>query len=136
MLGQVVSSREALAAHLAVVGALSRMDAEVPCQVGLAAEGTAAEQAHEWALARVLADMQLEVLLGAHALTAKGAGKAALLALSKHAVQAVLRVAEGVRATVGRHGESKGERVDGVVLFGVGPRLVAAATPAAGSPGT
>jgi len=59
MFGQVVGSGETLAAHLAVVRPLAGVDAQVPGQIALAAESTAAEQARERSFTRVLAHVQL-----------------------------------------------------------------------------
>lgn len=78
MLGEIVGPGEALAAHLTVVRPLAGVDAQVPRQVALAAEGATAEQADERPFAGVLAHVQLQVLLGSHALAAERAGKAPL----------------------------------------------------------
>lgn len=78
VLGEVVGAREALAARLAVVGPLARVDAQVACQVALAAKRAPAEQTHERTLARVLAHVQLQVLLRPHALPAERASESPL----------------------------------------------------------
>lgn len=123
VLGQVVGAREALAARLAVVGPLARVDAQVARQVALAAERAPAEQAHERPLARVLAHVQLQVLLRTHALPAEWARELPLLVslslvvaheAEKAGVGAGAFVLEAVRArlvlrTV-RHGADAGER--------------------------
>lgn len=75
VLGEVVGAREALAARLAVVGPLARVDAQVPRQVALTAERAPAEQAHERTLARVLPHVQLQVLFRPHAFSTEWASE-------------------------------------------------------------
>lgn len=62
--GEVVGPRKALATHLAVIGALARVDAQVPRQVTLATERSATEQTCKGALTRVFPHVQLEVFFG------------------------------------------------------------------------
>lgn len=77
VLGQVVGTRETLAARLAMVRPFAGVDAQVTRQIGFAAESAAAEQADERPFAGVLAHVQLQVLLGADALAAERTGEAA-----------------------------------------------------------
>jgi len=57
--GEVVGPGETLTTHLAVVRPLAGVDTQVPGQIALTAERTAAEQARERPFTRVLAHVQL-----------------------------------------------------------------------------
>lgn len=71
MFREVVGPGKALAARLAVVGPLARVNAQVPRQVALTSERAAAEQTHKRTLTCMLPHVQLQILLGAYALAAE-----------------------------------------------------------------
>lgn len=73
MFGEVIGTGKCLAAGVASVRPLARVDPQVAVHVALAAERPAAEFALERPLTRVFPDVQLQVLLGPEALAAERA---------------------------------------------------------------
>lgn len=71
--GEVIGTGKCLAAGVASVRPLARVDSQVAVHVALAAERSAAEFALERPLTRVFPDVQLQILLGPEALAAKRA---------------------------------------------------------------
>lgn len=71
VLGQVISPSKALAASLAVVRPLTRMNSQMSRQVRFTTECSSAKKTHERSFTRMLPNVQLEVLLRPYTLAAK-----------------------------------------------------------------
>lgn len=65
--GQVVCACETLAAHVAVIGPFSRMNAQMPGQVAFTTKRSSAKQTYERTLPRMLPHVQFQIFLRSHA---------------------------------------------------------------------